>query len=80
MCANQPLGHNPGSHNRLQGAHLAHGAVGLQEVRLQERIKQVPRHALDRIVNRQHVDALAVLHIRALRITGKPQTMSCLHG
>jgi len=47
-------------------AHLADGAVGLQEVGLQEGVEQVARDALDRVVDGQHVHALPVLHIRAL--------------
>ncbi len=47
--------------------HLAHWPVRLQEVGLQEGIEQVASDALYGIVNGQHVDALAVLHVRALR-------------
>jgi hypothetical protein len=52
---------------RPGGAHLADGAVCLQEVGLEERVEQVARHALDGVVDGQHVDALAVLHVSALQ-------------
>jgi hypothetical protein len=46
---------------------LADGAVGLQEVGLQEGVKQIAGHALDGVVDGQHMDALAVLDIGALQ-------------
>ena len=46
---------------------LADGAVGLQEVGLQEGVKQVAGHALDGVVDGQHVDALAILDVSALQ-------------
>lgn len=48
-------------------ADLTDGAVRLQEVGLQEGVEQVAGHALDSVVDGQHVDALAVLDIRALQ-------------
>lgn len=48
-------------------SHLAHWPVGLQEVGLEEHIKQVPSDALNSVINGQHVDLLAVLHISALQ-------------
>ena len=45
---------------------LAHRAVGLEEVRLEEDVEEVARHALDRVVDRQDVHPLAVLDVRAL--------------
>jgi hypothetical protein len=51
---------------RPRKAHLAHGAVGLQEVGLEEGVEQVAGDALDGVVNGQHVHALAVLDISAL--------------
>jgi hypothetical protein len=47
--------------------HLAHGAVGLQEVGLEVHIKQVARDALNGVIDGQHMDALAVLDVRALQ-------------
>lgn len=55
-------GHAP----EVTAAHLAHGAVRLLEVWLQEGVKQVARDALDCVLKRQHVDALAVLDVGAL--------------
>ena len=45
---------------------LAHGAVGLEEVRLEEDVEEVARDALDRVVDREDVHALAVLDVGAL--------------
>merc|ERR1719267_405892 len=45
---------------------LTHGAVGLHEVRLEEDVEEVARDALDRVVDGEDVDALAVLHVGAL--------------
>jgi hypothetical protein len=42
------------------------GAVGLQEVGLQESIEQIARETLDGIINRQNVDSLTVLDVGAL--------------
>ena len=39
----------------------------LQKVRLQEHVEQVSRHALDSVAEGQHVNALAILNVRALR-------------
>ena len=47
-------------------AHLAHWAVGLVEIRLEEGVKEVARDALDSVLERQHVHALAILDIGAL--------------
>lgn len=46
--------------------HLAHGPVRLQEVGLEVGVEQATRDALDRVVDRQHVHALAVLDVGAL--------------
>ena len=46
--------------------HLADWPVGFQEVGLQEGVKQVASDALNGVIDGQHMDALAVLHIRAL--------------
>ena len=48
-----------------QGRTLADRTVGLEEVRLEEGLKQVAGDALDGVVDREDVDALAVLDIRA---------------
>jgi hypothetical protein len=48
-------------------AHLAHGPVRLQEVWLEEHVKQVACDALNGVVNGQHVHLLAVLDVSALR-------------
>ena len=62
-------------HLELDGAHaaaheehvvLADGAVGLEEVRLEEDVEQVAADTLDRVVDRKDVHALAVLDVRAL--------------
>mmetsp|Transcript_36112 Transcript_36112/g.115959 ORF Transcript_36112/g.115959 Transcript_36112/m.115959 type:complete len:218 (-) Transcript_36112:132-785(-) len=45
---------------------LAHRAVSLQKVRLEEDIKQIAGDALDGVIYRQDVDALAVLDVRTL--------------
>ena len=45
---------------------LAHGAVGLEEVRLEEDVEEVAADTLDGVVDRQDVHALAILHVRAL--------------
>mmetsp|Transcript_57639 Transcript_57639/g.86952 ORF Transcript_57639/g.86952 Transcript_57639/m.86952 type:complete len:235 (+) Transcript_57639:1972-2676(+) len=44
---------------------LANGAVGLEEVRLQEGLEKVSGHTLDGVIDGEHVDSLAVLDIRA---------------
>lgn len=51
----------------LGALYLAHGAVCLQKVRLQVGIEEVARHALNCIIDRENMDALAILNIRALR-------------
>jgi hypothetical protein len=59
----------------LDGAHaaaheehvvLADGAVGLEEVRLEEDVEEVAAQALDRVVDGEDVHTLAVLDVRAL--------------
>lgn len=57
-------------------SHLAHGAVCLQEVGLKVGIKQVARDALNGVVNRQHVDALAILDVSALHRSA-PKACGC---
>lgn len=47
--------------------HLADGAIGLQEVGLEVSIEQVASDALNGVINGQHMDALAVLNVSALR-------------
>mmetsp|Transcript_4031 Transcript_4031/g.11812 ORF Transcript_4031/g.11812 Transcript_4031/m.11812 type:complete len:432 (-) Transcript_4031:97-1392(-) len=42
---------------------LRHGAVGLEEIRLEVHFEEVAGDALDRVVQRQDVDALAVRHV-----------------
>ena len=52
---------------RVSLPHLAHGPVCLQEVGLEEGVKEVAGDALDGVVQGEHVDALAVLDISALK-------------
>lgn len=42
-----------------------YGPVSLQEVRLEEPFKEVPRQALDGVFNREDVDLFSILDIRA---------------
>jgi len=51
---------------REEGVALAHGPVRLQEVGLQVDVEQVAGDALDGVLEGQHVDARAVLDVRAL--------------
>mmetsp|Transcript_1537 Transcript_1537/g.3370 ORF Transcript_1537/g.3370 Transcript_1537/m.3370 type:complete len:200 (+) Transcript_1537:2059-2658(+) len=46
---------------------LLHGAVGLEEVRLEVHVEQVPRHALDGVVDGEDVHALPVRDVPARR-------------
>lgn len=48
-----------------EGVALADGAVRLEEVGLEEDVEDVAGEALDRVVERQDVDALAVLDVVA---------------
>mmetsp|Transcript_34560 Transcript_34560/g.55751 ORF Transcript_34560/g.55751 Transcript_34560/m.55751 type:complete len:456 (-) Transcript_34560:86-1453(-) len=58
----------------LNGAHtttnkeeivLAHGAVGLKEIGLEESLEKVASDTLNGIIDRKHVDALAILDVGA---------------
>lgn len=51
-----------------EGVSLADGPVGLQEVRLEERIEEIARDALDGVVDGEDVDLLAVLDVGALMV------------
>ena len=48
------------------GCYLPEWPVGFQEVGLQKDVKQVACHAFDGVVDGQHVDPLAILHVCAL--------------
>lgn len=50
----------------VRAAHLPDRSVGFQEVGLQEGVKEVAGQALDGVVDGQHMDALAILHVRTL--------------
>lgn len=62
----------------MRGSHLAYGAVGLQEVGLEEGIKEVAGDPLNAVVNGQHVDALAVLDVGALQDAGSVTSSNSL--
>jgi hypothetical protein len=47
--------------------YLAHGPVCLQEVWLEEDVKQVACDAFNGVINGQHVDTLAILDVSALQ-------------
>jgi hypothetical protein len=47
--------------------HLPDWSVSLEEIWLQVGVKQVACDALNGVINGQYMDALAILHVRALR-------------
>jgi hypothetical protein len=51
----------------IAATHLAHWPVCLQEVWLEEHVKQVACDALDGVINGQHVHLLAILDVSALQ-------------
>lgn len=59
--------------SNCQQAYLTHGPVSLQEVWLEEHIKQVASDALNGVINRQHMHPLAILDISALQDAGQVQ-------
>lgn len=59
------MGRNKQRIESVEG-YLAHWAVCLQEVWLQENIEEIARHSLNGVINGQHMDALAILDIRTL--------------
>ena len=50
-----------------QNAHLAHWPVGILEVGLEKSIKKVASDTLDSVINREHMDALPIFDVSALR-------------